>query len=129
MAEKAKKQILCGPSEEGLPYSKAVRAGDLVFVSGMVAFGDDGQIVKGGIEVETVKVLEDLNSLMIEIGGSLEDIVKVNICLPDRNNFEAFNQVYRRYFISDHPARATIVAGVNIDAAIELEAIAYMPQS
>lgn len=117
-----------GPSDEGLPYSKAVRAGDMVFISGMVAFDDNGEIAKGGIEAETTKVLEDLQQLMMQIGGTLDDIVKVHICLPNKEDFEQFNQVYRRYFSANQPARDTVCADLTIDASVEIVATAYMPQ-
>ena len=121
------KQIIGGASSEGLPYSKAVRAGDMGYVSGMVGFGPDGAIVPGGIAAQTRQILTDLTDILSQAGCGLDDVVKVNVCLPDPGDFDAFNAVYAEFFDRHPPARATICALLTLDAAVEIEAIAYAP--
>ena len=123
-----KKEIIGGRSGEDLPYSKAVRAGDFIYVSGMVAFGPDGQLVRGGVGAETRAILSDLKTLLDEAGCGLDQVVKTNVCLPDAADFDAFNRSYSEYFTEDHPARATICAGLTIPARVEIEAIVYDPR-
>ncbi|MCG8506402.1 MAG: RidA family protein [Sphingomonadales bacterium] len=122
------KHTIGGLSSEGLPYSRAVRAGDFIYVSGMLGFGPDGAIVSGGVAAETRQILGDLQDLLAEAGCGLGDVVKVNVCLPNAEDFDAFNAAYAEFFASEPPARATICAGLTIDARIEIEAIVYDPQ-
>ncbi len=117
------------PSEEGLPYSSYVRAGDFIFLSGLVAFGDDMEIVSGGIGAETRRILSVAEGILRQAGCTLEDVVKVNICLPDPDDFDAFNAVYAEFFPKKPPARATICAGLTIGAKVEIEFIAHRPSS
>ena len=119
------KEIIGGNSEEGLSYSKCVRAGNYVFVSGMVGFGDDGKIVSGGIVAETRQILSDLRDVLKEAGCDLSHVVKANVCLPNPDDFEEFEHEYARWFSEGPPARATICAPLTIDAKIEIEATAY----
>lgn len=121
------KEIIGGRSGENLPYSRAVRAGDFIYVSGMVAFDDNGEIVEGGVGAETRAILEELTELLADANCTLDQVVKVNICLPNPENFDAFNAVYSEYFKKEHPARATICAGLTIEASIEIESIVYAP--
>src|SRR4029078_1507186 len=99
------KQVISGSGTEGLPLSEAVRAGDFVFISGMVGFGPDGKIVEGGIAAETDRIMADLADIIKRAGATLADIVKVNICLSDPKDFAAFNTAYAYYFGKDPPAR------------------------
>ncbi|WP_261842173.1 RidA family protein [Aliamphritea ceti] len=115
------------PSEEGLPYSSYVRAGDFVYLSGLVGFGDDCKIVTGGIVAETRQVMDTAGEILQRAQCSFSDVVKVNICLPDPDDFDEFNEVYASYFDGKHPARATICAGLTIDAKVEIEMVAYKP--
>ena len=115
------------PSEEGLPYSSFVRAGDFIYLSGLVAFGDGPEIVSGGVGAETSRILEVADGILRQSGSSLKDVVKVNICLTDPSDFDEFNAAYKEYFPSKPPARATICAALTIEAKVEIELIAYQP--
>lgn len=119
------KQVISGSGMEGLPLSEAVRAGDFVFVSGMVGFGPDGKIVEGGIAAETDRIMADVADILKRAGATLADIVKVNICLTDAKEFGAFNKAYARYFRKDPPARVSLAASLTIDARVEMDFIAY----
>jgi reactive intermediate/imine deaminase len=119
------KQVISGSSTEGLPLSDAIRAGDFIFISGMVGFGPDGKIVEGGIAAETDRIMADAADILKRAGGTIRDIVKVNVYLVDADDFPAFNQAYAKYFREAPPARAGVVAGLTIDARIEMDFVAY----
>ncbi|SDX78452.1 2-iminobutanoate/2-iminopropanoate deaminase [Ruegeria halocynthiae] len=116
------------PSSENLPYSTYVRAGDFIYLSGLVGFGDNDVIVPGGVEPETHQIMSTARSQLESANASLSDVIKVNVCLPDVSDFDAFNLVYARYFSTKAPARATICAGLTIEAAVEMEFIAFKPE-
>ena len=115
------------PSTLPLPFAKAVRAGDFVFVSGQVPFGSDGRIVQGPIEVQTRVVLETIRETLAEAGCALTDVVKNTIWLEDTRDFGGFNKVYAEFFPENPPARATVRSDLMIDARIEIESLAYKP--
>jgi len=119
-----KRETITLDNVEGLPLSDAVRFGDLVFVSGMVAFGDDGAIVKGGIAAETRQTFRNIERVLAKAGSSLADVLKVTIILTDAADFDAFNAAYRALFPKSPPARISMVAGLTIDARLEVDVIA-----
>jgi reactive intermediate/imine deaminase len=119
------KQVITGSSTEGLPLSDAVRAGDFIFISGMVGFGPDGKIVEGGIAAETDRIMADVADILKRAGGSIRDIVKVNVYLVDADDFPTFNKAYAKYFREAPPARAGVVTGLTIAARIEMDFVAY----
>ncbi len=110
-----------------LPLSRAVRAGDFVFISGQVPLCADGALVEGSMEAQTRQVMANLEAILVEAGCTLEDVVKVNVWLADRADFAEFNRVYGEYFPDDPPARTPVVSGLLVDARLELDAIAYRP--
>lgn len=112
-----------------LALSMAYRAGDLVFVSGQVAFGPDGRLVTGGIEAETRQTLNNIGAALAAAGASLADVVKVTVWLADLNDFPAFNATYATYFPAAAPARSTVQAGLMVGAKVEIEVVAYAPSS
>lgn len=109
---------------EGLPFSDAVRFGDLVFVSGMVGFDEGGKIIAGGIVPETVQTFRNIERILEQAGCALADIVKVSVILTDARDFAAFNDAYRKIFPRDPPARVSMVAQLTIEACIEVDVIA-----
>jgi 2-iminobutanoate/2-iminopropanoate deaminase len=112
-----------------LALSAAYRAGDLVYVSGQVAFGADGKLVPGGIEAETRQTLDNIAAALALAGAGLSDVVKVNVWLADLDDFPLFNATYASYFPSAPPARSTVQAGLMVNARVEIEAVAYAPQA
>jgi reactive intermediate/imine deaminase len=125
------KIIIGGPTKNSdgtmLALSKVVRAGDFIFVSGQVPFDSSGKVVGGGIKAQTKQVIENIRTLLQPAGASLDDIVKTTIWLVDKRDFKDFNMVYASFFSNGPPARVTVVADLVIDAAIEIDAIAYRP--
>ena len=91
---------------QGLPFSKAVRAGDFVYVSGQVAFDAEGNLVQGGIpEAETRQVFRNIEAVLKEAGCTLADVVKVNnVWLDERANVRRFNKTYAEFFPTNPPA-------------------------
>ena len=91
------------------PYSQAVQVGNLVFMSGQIPLNPETmEVVAESFEAQTVQVFENLKAVAEAAGGSLEDIVKLNIYMPDLGNFAAVNEVMERYFSAPYPARAAI---------------------
>jgi reactive intermediate/imine deaminase len=116
-----------GPGGMKLPFAKAVRAGDFVFVSGQMATDANGQLVEGGIEVQTRQVMDNIKAILAEAGCTMADVVKCTCWIDDPRDFGRFNAVYREYFGDDPPARSTVRAQLVLDGKLEVEAIAYKP--
>ncbi len=115
-----------GAGGQRLPFAKAVRAGDFVYVSGQVAMRD-GEIVAGGIVEQARITFENIRQILEEAGCSLEDVVKVNVWLDDPRDFWSFNKVFSDYFQNHPPARSTVQSLIMVDAKIEADVIAYKP--
>src|SRR5712671_551453 len=108
------------------PYSQAVRAGQLLFVSGQVPLDPaTGQIVEGDIAAQTRRVFDNLGAVLKAGGCSFADVVRTTVFLADMNDFAAVNEVYGQHFAEPYPARATVqVARLPKDARIEIDLIA-----
>lgn len=111
--------------ESEYPYSKAIKAGNFLFVSGCVPRWPDGRIITDDIKAGTRQCLEDIKNLVEAGGMSFTDLVKINIHLKNIEDFDAMNAVYRTHFPGDPPARATQQAVIGGSAIMEVEAIAY----
>jgi len=109
------------------PYSSALKIGNLVFTSGQLPIDPViGEIVKGGIEAQARRSLENLKAVLKSYLIGMENVVKVTIFLKDMNNFSRINKIYGEYFISQFPARSCVeVSRLPKDADIEIEAIAF----
>ena len=118
---------LTGQGGVPLPFSKAIRAGDFVYVSGQVAFGADGLLVEGGIEAQTRQTLSNVQAVLEEAGCKMSDVIKCTCWLDDARDFGAFNKTYASFFTTEPPARSTVRSDLMIDAKVEIEAIAYKP--
>jgi 2-iminobutanoate/2-iminopropanoate deaminase len=108
------------------PYSQAIQAGNLLFLSGQIPLDPaSGELVKGDVRQQTQRVLENLKGVLDSQKLGMEDVVKVTIFMKDMGNFNQVNEVYATYFPSSPPARSTVeVARLPRDADIEIEAIA-----
>ena len=116
-----------GPGGMKLPFAKAIRAGDFVFVSGQMATDASGRIVEGGIEAQTRQVFENIKAILAEAGCTLADVVKCTCWIDDARDFGRFNATYAEFFPTDPPARSTTVCKLVLDGKLEVEAIAYKP--
>jgi 2-iminobutanoate/2-iminopropanoate deaminase len=108
------------------PYSPAVRAGQLLFVSGQVPIDPaTGNMIDGGIADQTRRVLDNIGELLLAAGRSFGDVVRTTVFLADMNDFAAMNEVYGEYFAEPYPARATVqVARLPKDSRVEIDVIA-----
>ena len=106
------------------PYSQAVRAGNLLFMSGQIPLDPVTMEIPGGIEAQTRRVLDNMAAVAAEAGGNLDDCVKLKIYLTDLGNFAVVNTTMQQYFQSPYPARATIeVSALPRDSLVEIEAV------
>lgn len=108
------------------PYSQAVVAGDLVFISGQVPLDPQTQqMVQGDIRAQTERVMDNLAALLSAAGVGFANVVKASIFLADLNDFAAVNEIYGKRFPSAPPARSTVqVAGLPKGARVEIDLIA-----
>jgi 2-iminobutanoate/2-iminopropanoate deaminase len=108
------------------PYSSALRAGPLLFVSGQVPFDPaTGAMVGSDIAAQTRRVLDNIGALLKAGGLTHADVVRTTVFLADMDDFAAMNDVYRTYFSEPYPARSTVQAArLPRDARIEIDAIA-----
>ncbi|MGC9317848.1 MAG: RidA family protein [Armatimonadota bacterium] len=108
------------------PYSHAVRAGGLIFCSGVIGLSPEtNKLVAGPFEDEVRQVMSNLTALLEDCGSGLDRVVKTTVFLADIEQFPAFNEVYGEYFDEAPPARSTVqVAALPLGARLEVEAIA-----
>ncbi len=107
------------------PYSQAVGVGGLIFISGQIPLNLEGKIVEGGIEEQTVQVLENLKAILEEAGLGLGEVARVTVYLQDLGDFGRFNEVYGEYFTEDPPARACVeVSALPRGVRVEISAVA-----
>jgi 2-iminobutanoate/2-iminopropanoate deaminase len=108
------------------PYSQAVKAGGFVFCAGQIPLDPvTGEIVSGGIQEQTQRVLENIEEVLLAAGSSLEKVVKAQVFLSDMANFAGMNEVYASFFSGEYPARDTFqVARLPKDALVEISVVA-----
>ncbi len=109
----------------GLPFSEAVDAGDLVFLSGQIGSGADGKLVEGGIKAETRQTLANIAAVLKRQGMSMDRVVKVTVMLADMSEWSAMNEEYVAAFSKHLPARSAFgTSGLAMNARVEIECIA-----
>ena len=111
-----------------LSLSKAVRAGDFVFLTGQVPMKNGVVITEGSIEEQTRIVLDEIKNTLTEAGCQLQDVVKAMVWLKNRDDFPGFNSIYGEYFSHEPPARSAIVSNFLVDVLVEIEVVAYKPE-
>lgn len=111
------------------PYSHAVVAAGLVFCSGQVPLGEDGELVGGGMAEQTERCLRNLAAVCEAAGATLADAVRMTVYLTDlAGDFATVNEAYERFFPADPPARVAIgVAALPKGAAVEIDAVVALP--
>jgi reactive intermediate/imine deaminase len=121
------RQVIQAPGAlPGLPFSPAVRSGNLVFLSGQIGnLPGTRQLAPGGIAAETRQAMENIRAILNAAGLDLSHIVKCTVFLADINDYSMMNEVYGAFFPRVPPARSTIAAsGLALGARIEVECIA-----
>lgn len=111
------------------PYSQAVRAGNLLFLSGQIpldpATGD--LVPEATIQAQTTQVLTNMTAVLAQAGATLDNVVKTTVFLKDMEDFAEMNRVYQSFFQTDCPARSAVqVARLPKDVRVEIEAIAAL---
>jgi reactive intermediate/imine deaminase len=131
-AERAKPEFLTSAdmARMNLPFSEAVRAGDMLYLSGQIGYDPaTGKPVPGGIKAEALQALTLIKGILTRNGASLADVVKCTVFLADIAEWPAFNEVYGEFFKKPYPARSALGAsGLARNARVEVECIAYAPK-
>jgi 2-iminobutanoate/2-iminopropanoate deaminase len=109
------------------PYSQAIRIGDFLYTSGQISLDPETmEMITGDIEVETEKVLKNLEAILNADGLDLNNIIKTTVYLTDLSEFARMNQVYEKFFSATKPARACVqVAALPKGAKVEIDAVAH----
>ena len=109
-------------------YSPAIRAGNLLFISGQIPIDpSSGTLIEGDISAQAEQVMKNLTALLRAAGASFTNVARTTVYLADMNDFAAMNEVYSRYIVDPPPARATVqVARLPRDVKIEVDAIAVL---
>ncbi|CAI6150866.1 MAG: 2-iminobutanoate/2-iminopropanoate deaminase [uncultured Sulfurimonas sp.] len=118
------------PSAIG-PYSQAVVANGIVYTSGQIALTPEGgdELLREDVVVQTVRVMKNLEAVLLEAGSSLDDVLKTTIFLADMDDFALVNEVYSKAFGSHKPARATVaVKTLPKNALVEVDAVALVKE-
>lgn len=110
-----------------LSLSRAIRAGDFVFLTGQVPMQSGAPMTTGSIQEQTRAVLDDIQATLAQAGCELSDIVKAMVWLRDRSDFPGFNAVYGDYFPTEPPTRSAVVSDLLVDVRVEIEVVAYKP--
>ena len=111
-----------------LSLSKAVIAGDFVYLTGQVPMKNGVVITEGSIEEQTRIVLDEIKNTLLEAGCELQDVIKAMVWLKNKEDFPGFNSIYGEYFDRDPPARSAVVSDLLVDVLVEVEVVAYKPE-
>jgi 2-iminobutanoate/2-iminopropanoate deaminase len=125
-----KKQIIGGSLEIGgriLSLSRAIRAGDFVYLTGQIPMRDGAPMTDGSVEDQTRAVLDDITATLELAGCTRDDVIKSMVWLRDRNDFPGFNLIYGEYFPVEPPTRSAVISDLLVDVRVEVEVIAYHP--
>ena len=113
------------PGLPALPFSEAVRVGDMLYLSGQLGTDSSGRLVPGGIAAETRQALTNIADVLERHGSSLDQVVKCTVMLADISEWAAMNEVYVTFFRSHRPARSAFgTNGLALGARLELECMA-----
>ena len=125
-----KKQVIGGPLEingQVLSLSRAIRAGDFVFLTGQIPMCDGFPMIDGTIQQQTRAVLEDITLTLAQADCTRDDVVKAMVWLRERSDFKGFNEIYGEYFPIEPPTRSAVVSELLVDVRVEVEMMAYRP--
>ena len=125
-----KKEVIGGPLEINgrvLSLSRAIRAGDFVFLTGQIPMRDGAPMTDGSIQEQTRAILDDITETLATADCTREDVVKAMVWLRERTDFPGFNEIYGEYFPVEPPTRSAIVSDLLVDVRVEVEVVAYRP--
>ncbi len=122
------KQVIGGPiviNGRELSLSRAVRAGDMIYLTGQIPMRDGKPMTEGSIEEQTRNCLEQIRDTLQLVGCDMSNIVKTTVWLKDRADFPGFDATYGEFFESDPPARTGLLNDFLVDIKVEIDCIAY----
>lgn len=126
------REAISSPDAPGAigPYSPAIRAGNLLFISGQIPFdAKTGVLVTGDITAQTEQVMRNITALLTAAGAGFEHVVRTTVFLADMNEFAAMNAAYGNFVVDPPPARATVqVARLPRDVKVEIDVIAVLTE-
>ncbi len=110
------------------PYSQAVKYGNFIYTSGAIPVEPKtGEVVAGGVEAQAEQALKNLAEVLAGAGASLENVIKTTVFIKNMNDFSAINEVYKKFFTANYPARSCVeVARLPKDVLIEIECVAVV---
>ncbi len=115
------------PKGMSLPFSEAVRAGDMLYLAGMIGTDASGKLATGGIKAEAKQTMDNIAASLRKHGSSIDRLVQCTVALADMADWPAFNEVYRGYFKEHFPARMAYGAnGLALGARVEVQCNAYV---
>ncbi len=125
--ERVQVEYLTSRATSSLPFSEAVRVGDVLYLSGVIATGADGKLVEGGIERQTEQVMRNIRLTLKRHGSSMDRVIKCTVMMADMREWQAMNAVYVSYFDDGLPARSAFGAGsLALGAKLEVECMAAL---
>lgn len=116
------------PSHLPFPFSKAIKVGGFVFLSGQVPMTASGEVVRGDIQTQTQATLERIGETLAECGVGFGQVVKATVWLSDMSHFAGFNEVYKAFFGAALPVRSTVASALALGVDVEIEVQAFIGQ-
>ncbi|WP_414158949.1 RidA family protein [Pseudomonas sp. BNK-45] len=117
------------PSHLPYPFSRAIRVGGFLFLSGQVPMSAEGEVVHGDIRVQTEAAMARIGETLAACGASFDQVVKSTVWLTDMQHFAGFNEVYQRHFKIGFPVRSTVSAQLALGVDVEIEVQAWVGES
>ncbi|MFY3133888.1 RidA family protein [Achromobacter ruhlandii] len=114
------------PSSLPFPFSRAVKAGGFLFLSGQVPMSAAGEVVRGDIQTQTRAACERIVESLAAGGARLDQVVKATVWLSDMSHFAGFNEVYKEFFGAALPVRSTVASALALNVDVEIEVQAYI---
>ena len=123
-----KQAVRTGPAPLNLPFSPAVKYGDLVFVSGQGPIDQNGKVLAGDIKAQTRATLENFQKVLLAAGSNMNNVLQLTVYLNDLNDFKEMNEAYSTFFHDPKPARTTVRADLLFGMKVEIQGIAHLSQ-
>jgi len=124
-----KESVRTGSAPLGLPFSPALKFGELLFVSGQGPFDKNGKIIEGDVRTQTKATLDNFRKILESAGSNLDCVLQTTVYLRNLADFSVMNEAYSSVFNDPKPARTTIQAGdLLFGMKVEIQGIAYVPE-
>ncbi|MHC6224920.1 RidA family protein [Pseudomonas sp. X10] len=117
------------PSSLPFPFSRAVKAGGFLFLSGQVPMSAEGEVVRGDIQAQTHAVFERIGESLAACGARFDQVVKATVWLSSMEHFAGFNEVYKAYFGDALPVRSTVASALALGVDVEIEVQAFVGEN